>query len=964
MKVNRLFTVLLSSAGFLGVSNAAFAQTTDSSSTAGSATEELVEIVVTGSRLITNGNSAPTPVTLVTTEELMQRAPSSIPDALNLLPQFAGSGSPARNTYNLPASNQTGNNLNLRNLGPQRVLTLLDGARLVPSASTGLVDSSLIPQMLIQRVDVVTGGASAAYGSDAVSGVVNFVLNKKFNGMSYVVQGGEASRGDYGSGRIGLAAGSSFLSGKLHVEGSAEYYTNDGIRSINDRPYGDQNWSSIAILPVSAGVAGTAANPFVTLPYVNGTNIGYGGYLYRNAAGVNSGVLFQPGTTQVAQTGTAYAASAACVNCNTATNDTAKIVLIPKIQTDQYFGRADYSMNDNVSVFAQGYYGHSYSAQNTGVTISRSGATALSIFSGNAYLPANQQAAMTTAGLPNFLMSRISRDLGTNSSFQDGKSYGITLGAEGTLFDRFKWDFSVTHGSSDRTVTLNQVNNVRLRAAVDAVTDTSGNVVCRVSITNPGLYPGCVPINLFGEGSPSAAAVAYVRGAAVQTATYKQDVAEASIRGDLFALPAGLVSAAIGIESKKQQYDQTSNSDPAVFVAPVGIRGFSGLQYVTGNFGVGGGTVRVNEAFAEVLVPILKDQPFAKTLDFNSAFRYTNYSTSGGVNTWKIGAVWKPVDDFHLRVTKSRDIRAPTLVELFQGKQTANNGGFTDPHIGNVGINFVQITSGNPKLEPENADTITLGVVFEPTFINGFTASVDYYRIKVSNAIAGSPYTIQQLLNTCEASGGTDVTCTQITRPLPFSDHSAANAATAISLAPLNVSQTTLSGYDVEVNYNRSLFAGKFNVRALVTLPQKFDSQVVPGTPVLSYLGNMDAVPSSTQANSVVPKYHGTLSLGYATGPISVKVDEELISKMRRSDQQVYVGVGSTAPAYAYTNLFVGYDVSWFGSNSSLFLNVANVFDKQAPLLLFGVAGSSYPTNRTLYDVVGRAYTFGIRGKF
>ncbi len=250
---------LLVGAALLAVPASAFAQTASPPPT------QMQEVVVTGSRLVTNGNKAPTPVTVVTADQLQVLAPSGLADALNELPQFQGSGSPARNSYNLPASNQTGNNLDLRNLGPQRVLTLFDGMRLVPTASTGLVDSSLIPQMLVQKVDVVTGGASAAYGSDAVSGVVNFILDKKFNGLAYQAQGGVSDYGDYGSERVGFAAGRDFMEGKLHVEGSAEYYNNDGIKSIADRPLGNGTTAQLNLLAPNAaagiGAGGTASNP-------------------------------------------------------------------------------------------------------------------------------------------------------------------------------------------------------------------------------------------------------------------------------------------------------------------------------------------------------------------------------------------------------------------------------------------------------------------------------------------------------------------------------------------------------------------------------------------------------------------------------------------------------------------------------------------------------------------------------
>jgi outer membrane receptor protein involved in Fe transport len=969
MKTGILTKVLLVTASVGALATPAFAQNAAPTGTkappAEPASDEATaaDIVVTGSRVITNGNSAPTPLTIASSQDLLQRAPSSIPDALNQLPQFAGSGSPTRNSYNLPGSIQTGNNLNLRNLGPARVLTLFDGLRMVPAASTGLVDSSLIPQMLISRVEIVTGGASAAYGSDAVSGVVNFVLDKKFNGVSYVAQGGVSGHDDYASERIGVAFGHQF--GRLHIEGSAEYYHNEGIGSVNDRAGGNLNYSDVAL--GTNGAAGSATNPLTLQPGLQSLNIGFGGYLYRNAAGVASGILFNPGG-QTAQTGTIYSASALCVNCNTATNDTARISLVPRQQTDQYFLRADYEISDRVQVFAQGYYGHGSTSQNTGVTISRTGATAFSIFAGNPFIPAttltpNPASVTSPTTVPAYLLSRVSRDLGTNSIRQDGKTYGGTVGLTGNIGSSFKWDVAYSYGESERTIVASVINNVRLRAAVDAVIDPATNtIVCRVALTNPGLYPGCVPINLFGEGTPSAAAVSYVRGDTFQTAKYTQGVLEANIRGDLFELPYGTVSIAVGGSTRRQTYIQTSNSDPAIFVNPVGIRGFSGTDFIGVNYGVGGGKVTVKEGYGEILVPLLKDVPLFSKLDVNGAFRYTDYSTSGGVSAWKIGAIWEPVPGLRLRATKSRDIRAPTLVELFQGSQTVNNAGIADPHVTPAtSPNFVQTTSGNSALTPEKADTITVGAVFEPRFLPGFSLSVDYYKIKISDAISG--LSAQQILALCEASNGTGSSCSAITRPLPFSDRTAANAFTALRVVPLNAAETDIAGFDIEANYRHALGAGMFNIRALVTIPTEYKSRSAANLPFVDYLGNFDQLPSATQSLTAITKYHATVSVGYVTEHFGIRVDEELISPMKKSIQFTYVGDENNIPAVAYTNLDLSFP-KLAGTNATLFFNVANVFDKQPPLISLGVPGSGFPTQRGLYDVVGRAFTLGIRGKF
>jgi len=552
--------------------------------------------------------------------------------------------------------------------------------------------------------------------------------------------------------------------------------------------------------------------------------------------------------------------------------------------------------------------------------------------------------------------------MGVNHITQEANAYAGAIGATGSLFSRFKWDADYTYSRSEQDIDFYNLDNVKLRAAIDAVVSPStGQVVCNVAITNPGLYPGCVPINLFGQGVPSAAAIAYVHGDAIQKSVFQQNVVEGNLHGDLFHDWAGAVSAAVGAAYRTQSYSQTSNSNPATFVAPTGVRGFKGLQYVGGNFGVGGGSENVTEVYAETLIPLLSNSPLAKSLDLNGAFRYTDYSTSGGVNTYKIGLTWRPIDDVRFRVTQSRDIRAPTLIELYQGVTTANNAGIFDPHTGQT-INFVQISSGNAKLKPEIADTITVGGVFEPRFIPGFSASIDYYKIKLTGAI-GTPYTALQLMTLCENSGGTSAVCSDIQRPLPFSNHTAANNATSITISPLNVAQIDIAGFDVEANYHRPLLGGQLRLRGLVNIPTQYQQIAAPGLPAANYLGNMDLTQGLTQTVTGIPKYNATLTAAYSYGPVTVTVDEQLLSEMTRSVQYVY-GDNNNIPAYQYTNLNLAYRTDIYRSHATFFLKIDNLFDKQPPFVYSAQPGDAINTNRSLYDIVGRAFTLGVRGKF
>jgi outer membrane receptor protein involved in Fe transport len=276
---------------------------------------------------------------------------------------------------------------------------------------------------------------------------------------------------------------------------------------------------------------------------------------------------------------------------------------------------------------------------------------------------------------------------------------------------------------------------------------------------------------------------------------------------------------------------------------------------------------------------------------------------------------------------------------------------------------LLNITEGNPNLKPEISDTFTAGLVFQPKEIEGFSASVDYYKMHISGAI-GSPYTPQQILQVCENSGGTDPTCALIQRPFAFSNHTAANNATAVIIAPLNVAELYVAGLDVDVNYHRPLLGGQLVARAIFNTPTQYLQVNSPGQAPLNYLGNADLV--QNQGQTGVPNYSGTIVVGFSKGPVSVSVDEQLISAIRRTAEYVVADHG-ILPAIQYTGLSLSYRFDNVPTKPTLFLKIDNLFDVQPPFFYgepIGQPGDVINTDRGLYDIVGRAYTVGIRAKF
>jgi outer membrane receptor protein involved in Fe transport len=904
--------------------------------------QSVSEVVVTGSRIISNGFSAPTPVTVLSDQDLKARAPGGVPDALRQLPQFRNSsGSAQSSTVRADAPNQ-GSFLNLRNLGTQRSLILLDSVRVPPTSFTGGVDLNTLPQALISRVEVVTGGASAAYGSDAVVGAVNLILDKKFTGLKGGIQAGESHYKDAKSWRLSLAGGLPFADGRGHVEGSAEHFQQDAVPG-RDRPHGTELWGQSG--------AGTAANPFVFQPNTKYSVMTFGG-LIRTGPLANfefrpDGTItpFTPGTPTTSSTLQIGGSGAYFVNSSVAT----------ALRTDQAFGRVSYDVTPNVNAFLQVSYAESRNrAPNTPDFHFAPAAGQLEIFRDNAFLRPEVVAGM--GATQSFIMGRLGID--TPLSVQDvlNDSIMINAGLTGTI-DKWKWDASYVHGESKVRSKVNETYNQHLYAALDAVRDPSGNIVCRVALTNPGRYPGCAPLNYFGVGAPSKAALDYIYRDSTFQIVNKMDIVAANFTGDLVQLWAGPLAIAVGAEYRKQSLTQDSNGDPgSAPIDYVGIRGVPAgvTPFKLSNTASAYGTVKVKEAYAELNLPLLRDKPFAKELDLSAAGRVTDYSTSGTVETWKVGLSYRPFDDLRFRGTVSQDIAAPSLYQLYAGKSVSLVGPAVDPHTGASGT-YSSVVSGNAALTPEKGSMIVGGLVYTPHFIEGLSFSVDRYALLLTDAIQNSNAGAQ--VNDCEASGGTALVCSLITRPLPFSNRTAANFYTEVRVSPLNLAKIYQVGYDFELSYRTDL--------EKVSLPGQVDFRVLAThTPTIRTKQSPLLASVQSAGQSPNTKWSGQIEGNYRYGPISIRLAERFTGKYVRSYTQIYK-TPSDGPNKSYTDLNVSYK---FGPEASreAFINVQNLFNVKPPLspaASIGNPGLQYPVDRNIYDAIGAYYTVGLRFK-
>lgn len=950
-------------------------QTAGGSAASGGASD----IVVTGSR-IQNGNNLPTPVTIVSSQQLQQTTPTNIPDGLNKLPQFnAGQATP--NTAvnaNGRGFGAPGNFLNLRSLGAIRTLILQDGNRVPGTFFDTTVDTNMLPQLLIQRVEVVTGGASAVYGSDAVTGVVNFITDSKFVGLKGMIQGGISKYSDAKSVRGGLAYGVN-VGDRGHFEASVEYYKRSGISDTATRPLG-------TLYPATVG-GGTAANPYRLVFGARQSNAAPGGLVttgpFAGQQFLNDGSLgaFNPGTP------TATANAAVGGDGGYTHNE----YLVPDLRTAQAFARFDYDLTDTMHVYVQGRYAsnRTYAASQIYTNISNAnaanptntgGSYPLWIYSGNAYLTPAQQATLTATNTASFAVNRFDNDLMRQLALEQKIKAGAgTIGINGELPGDFVWDAHYTRGENKtRFNSINNVNTANFYAAVDAVRDPStGNIVCRASITAPGAFPGCAPLNLFGQDRASQAAQDFIFDTTYWTARNTMDDFGANATGTVVEGWAGPIKVAVGGQYRRQGLKVTT-SVPSTAFNPQNLRLGPAGNSLPGSYPASnlayfkevqsGAKARedIYEANIETDVPLLRDLPLVDLLAFNGAFRYAKYDATGngGVDakftakTWKLGLEWAVTDGLRLRGTRSRDFRAPTLWDLYQA-QIISASGVTDP-LTNVAAQLNTVAGGNPNLQPEIGKNLTAGVVYNPTFMRNFSISVDYYNVKVSNAIGAVNGLNPLIQSLCLNSGGSSPYCGLVVRPISYNSTSPANFPTLNYSLSQNIAKVQAKGFDVEVNYRADLadmgLGGVLNLRGLWTHQPVTKTTTIPG-----------AVTTNASGTQAVPRDKVNFTAAYRTGPFAFDVLERFYSSVHQSANPTLVFNIPNVPAYWQTDLNISYDIPVGSGSATAFVNVQNLFNAHGGVFqdpgFTGSIGLRYP-NVNYADVIGRYYTAGIRFRF
>ena len=932
-------------------------------------------IIVTGSRIARQEIDAPIPVAVVNAESIKQSGASNIQDILNELPQV-GIGTSRTNTNFSTVGNGVAT-VDLRNMGESRTLVLVNGRRFVAGlAGDSAVDINNIPTDFVERVDVITGGASAVYGSEAIAGVVNFILKDKFEGISLRAQGGITGKGDNPRYLISGTAGTSFgADDRGNVMVNVTYDRDEGLFS-RKRGISDQD----CFLNLSPDECGPGF-------YSSYASQGRFELLNANGARTNVGGLglftFDKATNQLVPgfpVGSGFNRNAL------------RRISVP-VERWLASGVANYELTDNIKVFGE----VTYSKVNASSQIEPFALDYTDLYDGsagnlgipitNAFIPAAVQAAIAAANsdadptndVAALGFRRRQNEVFDRSNIAKRDTWRATLGVKGDLTDNLNFEVSYVYGYVNDYTASEDIDNARYRQALDTIV-LNGQIVCRDPAARAA---GCAPINLFGQATASPAASAYVKSQVPKSEeiTNQQHVVSASVAGSLFDLPAGPLGFAVGAEYRKEK-----SVDDLDILTNTGGNSGNIIPDTRGSFDV-------NELYGEVEVPILSGVPLAERLSVRGAARFSDYSTVGNVFSWSVGLEYAPIPDIRLRAAYAEANRAPNISELFSAPAEDFPTGLTDPCDGITatttgaiatacrsipGVNATIATSpdgtffyeladiqgingfegGNINLQEETAKTLTIGGVFTPSFVPNLSLTVDYFNIKVDNAVDTTPRQVS--IDECINTGLPD-----------FCDNVIRSAATGrlltINSQLSNIASLETSGIDFGLSYRTPLGItadDNLSVNLLYTYLISLEKRAFVGAPLEENVGQLDG----DGRLGAGFKHKATANFGYKTGPFKLNWQVNYLGKI----VDTLGGTGdpdldrvNSIPAKIYNDMQIGWTVE-DGRSLEFYLGVDNVFNVRAPFIPSGFASNITGTETAAdtYDPFGRRFYAGVNIKF
>ncbi|ONF95859.1 TonB-dependent receptor domain-containing protein [Sphingomonas jeddahensis] len=1023
------------------------------------------DIVVTGSRISRPNLDTAIPVTTFTATQLNNVGQVSIGETLNRLPALRSTLSQANSTASIGTAGLSA--LDLRGLGTDRTLVLVNGRRHV-SGDPGsfLVDTNSIPNDLIERVDVVTGGNSGVYGSDAVSGVVNFVLKQDYDGLSARLQGGISDRGDRGSYLGSIVWGKNFAEGRGNITFAAEYakseplyfaqrneqtgaytgvpgfyqterttFVNPDGSARNEPPAGngvpDRSYFpggpgntfgiiSLGGMVITSCPAASATNAALRAAVCTGQSSPTGGLLSNNYAFLQDGSLVRdiPAIDNRNVGGGVFGGRSA--------SGVEGAMLLPGLERANFNLMGHYDVSDAFQPFFEAKYvritANQTSTQPTFVNGRLSPAFSLN----NAFLTDQARATLRgilPAGATNFNFFRFNNDIGTRAEDHKRETYRFVAGARGDLVDSGNWKYeaSVNYGRTETYYeTGGNIAVQRFNRATNAVRNAAGQIVCAVNAdaSTANDDPACRPINLFGEGAPQTTpdGIAYVLADSSRKQWAEQFNALYYVSGnsaDWFSLPGGPVQVAFGAEYRREDffsgYDEFTKGEYAPGQSNTFLNAIQDSN---------GPATSVFEAFGELRIPLLADLPFVHELSLEGNGRVSKYNfLSDPVYTWNAGGVFAPIPDIRFRVNYGKSVRAPNLDDLYGGTSQTFANNFIDPCSQDV-INqdpnrarncaaagvpttitlpdgtvrpwtnaptsgILGTNGGNSLLEPETSYSFTVGAVLQPRFLPGFSLTVDYYNIRINNAIdVISP---QQLVNRCyddpvglnnqfcplvnrrrSADGIADYTFAgqQGRRFAGFPDFNVGIVGNGFTNSPFNYASLKTSGIDAAAAYTHEFTPDiKLNLRAVASWLATRNR--------FTFLNDPDRY---TRFKSTLgdPEWRGLLSANLQAGPFDIALTSQYIGKQSIDAWNVQHTEQDRPPTNADRNPFLYYpdvfihDVQ-FGIRANdqfrLYFGVDNIGDQLPPYGLTGT-GSGDANVSSIFPVTGRYFYAGVNVKY
>ena len=941
------------------------------------------EIVVTGSRIPRPNLEQPTPVSTVSREAIENAGTQNLGDILAELPALSANATVRGNSDSF--GDEGGLNFaNLRSLGAARTLTLVDGKRHVGGdAGNAAVDLNAIPAALVDRVEVITGGASAVYGSDAVSGVVNIILKDDYEGGEMTAQYGGAQSGDGKSWSVNGVYGRNFMDGRLNLTGTLFYDHSDQVLASDIGAI--KNWGTI-LNPDDTGPNDGIPNRLL-VPNVLTDYLDENGVILDASTSEIITALTRDGrpVPQQPRLGENSFAFGQFADCETCTSLDDYVVLVPK--TDRYGSniRGRFDLTDNVTAYVDAKYVRSEIEDFVQPSFTFG---EYLIEADNAFI--TPEIAAVVAGR-DITFGRFNEDIGVRTNDITRETYRIVGGLKGqfeTGLADFGWDLSYNYGETQNTFE-GSGNTIpgNYAAAIDSVVAPDGTIQCRVNVPS-AQYAGyeapegmtgdtCVPFNPFGRQN-DAAAIDYVSHDSIRTHTITQEVVSGLFNFDtskFFNLPGGPLAFAGGFEYRKETSENIN--DPFV---KSGLSETAPQPDAYGEFDV-------TEGFLEFNAPLLADAPFAYRLSIDGAYRYADYSTVGGAEAWKVGGVYAPVRDITFRGTYSRAVRAPNITEAFL-PATAGFFSVTDPcdvdnidldpdrtancaaagvpggFDSNTNASIEGVSSGNPNLNAEEAESWTAGVVLQPRWMPDFSFTADYYDIQIEDAIA--LIDAQDIIDNCyDASGGLDQNfCSLFSRgPDGNIDY--------VSTTFVNAAALNTKGWDFEVTYSKNLD------ELALDHPEMFGgiSGRITAQLTANYLDELNLFAFADRPDEIDvnkgeignPEWSFQSRVSYVNGPLSLSWEALYQDEVSRNEVTSTPGVNNeerSYPAYVRAQMYHDFTVRYAFENVpytrgiEVFGGVKNAFDNTLP---YGLAGNG---ESSIYDLYGRQFFGGIRARF